>query len=62
MKYLVRPVKENYVCDSIFETVSLIEAVRKVQEQFEEKESRCIIVSCPGEMLGPSNFQKNNSL
>jgi hypothetical protein len=47
VKYLVRPLKESNVCDSIFETWNLVEALKKVEEQIEKNETRCIIVSCP---------------
>lgn len=46
MKYLVRPVENNCVCDSIFETTNLSEALKKVNQQYNENETRCIIVSC----------------
>ena len=47
LKYLVRPLDEKNVCDSIYETWSLIEALKKVEEQYKKNETKCIIVSCP---------------
>lgn len=46
MKYLVRPFNDNGVCDSIFETWNIVEALKKVEEQYQKYETKCIIVSC----------------
>ena len=47
MKYLVRPIEKNNVCDSIFETMSLIEALEMVEEQNKKCNTKYIIVSDP---------------
>jgi hypothetical protein len=52
VKYLVRPLSESNVCDSIYETWNLIEALKKVEEQYEKNETKCIIVSCPEDITG----------
>ena len=46
IKYSVRPLdKNNMVTESIFETKSLIEALKKVEEQSFEASTKYIIVS-----------------
>jgi hypothetical protein len=50
VKYLVRPLSESRVCDSIFETWNIIEALKKVEEQYEKNDIRCVIVSCPDKL------------
>ena len=46
IKYNVRPLdKNNMVTESIFETRSLLEALKKVEEQNFEASTKCIIVS-----------------
>jgi len=48
--FSVRPLDENegtFVNESIFDTLNLIEALRKVEQQYCETQTRCIIVSLP---------------
>jgi hypothetical protein len=52
VKYLVRPLSESNVCDSIFESWNFFEALKKVEEQYEKNETKCVIVSCPGDFKG----------
>ncbi len=46
IKYSVRPLEEDIVTESIFETFSLSEALKKVDEQYQESNMKCIIVQC----------------
>ena len=46
MKYLVRPIYEKEVFDSIFETWNIVDALKKVEEQYQKNEIKCIIVGC----------------
>lgn len=45
MKYVVRPLIDNFVCDSVFETKSFPKAIEKVEEKFNETQTRCVIVT-----------------
>ncbi len=51
MKYLVRPLEDNYVCDSIFETNSLSDAMMIVQRQYLERDIKCVIITQPENVL-----------
>jgi hypothetical protein len=51
MKYSVRPLNESLVADSIFETFNILEALEKVQREYNESNTRCIIVSCPEDLI-----------
>ena len=59
IKYSVRPLdKNNMVTASIFETKSLIEALKKVEEQKFEASTKCIVVSHDKEIgSGTINIQ-----
>ena len=46
VKYSVRPISNNVVTESIFESFSLLEALQKAEEQYIENCTRCIIVRC----------------
>ena len=50
IKYSVRPLKEDVVVESILDTYSLIEALKKVDEQYQADSTRCIIVQCNPEV------------
>ena len=57
MKYLVRPIQEDHVCDSIFETPSLSEALKKINECNTFEGTRYIIVNCENDQ-GSKIFKK----
>ena len=46
IKYSVRPLKEDVVAESIFDTYNLFEALKKVDEQYIATKTRCVIVPC----------------
>ena len=46
IKYSVRPIDNNVASESIFESISLLEALKKAEEQYQETSLRCIIVRC----------------
>ena len=46
MKYSVRPLNENLVKESIYETFDIIEALEIVQKEYNESNTICVIVSC----------------
>jgi hypothetical protein len=50
IKYSVRPIDKNFASESIFETYNLVEALKKVEEQNQENNTKCIIVSCDVEL------------
>jgi hypothetical protein len=50
IKYSVRPIDKNFASESIFETYNLVEALKKVEEQNQENNTKCIIVSCDAEL------------
>jgi len=58
MKYLVRPIEKNNVCDSIFETMSLIEALEMVEEQNKKCDTKYIIVSDPDDDFNNINLMR----
>ena len=58
MKYLVRPIEKNNVCDSIFETMSLIEALEMVEEQNKKCNTKYIIVSDPDDDFNNINLMR----
>ena len=47
MKYHVRAVEDNCVCESIFETQSINEALEIVERQKSCNDRKFIILSCP---------------
>ena len=58
MKYLVRPLNKDSVCESIFETVSLIEALEMVEEQNKKCNTKYIIVSNPDDEFNNVNVMR----
>jgi hypothetical protein len=59
MKYLVRPVEDNCVCDSIYETNNISDAMKMVNKQYIEKDTKCIIISHPDNILYKKHRKKD---
>jgi hypothetical protein len=50
IKYCVRPINENMVIDSIFETYNLFDAIQKAELHNSQTKEKCIIVSIHDEL------------
>ena len=46
LKYSVLPLEEYFASEPIFVTPSLPEALERVKQEYDETQTRCIIVSC----------------
>jgi hypothetical protein len=44
-KYSVMPINNNEVNESILDTHNLFEALKKVEEQYQKTNTKCVIVS-----------------
>lgn len=62
IKYSVRPLNQDIVAESIFDTYNLIEALKKVDEQYITTKTRCVIVQCNPEVSKLQSAKEFNQL